>query len=716
MFKKEDGADSPHLLFESNVTPSTRQDSVTSFIAESSRGRQVISPLLDKLSLYSRSNPPLPCLSVTKAEVTLTCQGAPTTSEAWMVLNALGSSKECIDIASRELKKNNSKMIPWVGLAVKVMGETEGNAFCFLPLPIKTGLPWHVNAFFELASNRREIWQGGDLSGSGKNRADWNIALLTESVPSLLSRMLLEMSQISGEKIWDLFPPPPETLQPPWSQLSLAFYSKHLDTINIFRCQNSNLLQRASRLLFLDTSSRSCELQSLCTSLDLPIVAPDCPLWIEDLICRLTPGTNRLSPELLVQRLRNVVTSNGAEKLLSILSSQPSHVLLSYILSGVRMDPQGLIASTSLISELDGLPILPLLDGKFGAIRTKGGVLHSHSSSFIIPQSAAEQLLLMPAPHLSLDTTSLPHTLLLSLTSQSNLITLSTHALNELVLPHLKPNSVDSVVFAQYERFVDRDWLKVLWRWLLDKPALEISQITWPIVPIRGGQLVKLSNTILIPAPGWSDGLFDAFDHLGVSILDHDACDISSSEAQNQTSLIFQPPNLTGALRALLALSSSEKWRGDLDSLTPSLRNELRGFIVQPQWFGGRAPSLEPAEMKLLHSLPLFRTDNLIFKSISEGLLLPPKISLDPSSLSMIDPALLGDVITASPEEMKVLQALGVCQMTLGQLSQRVSRVDAPRESLFALGLGIVRKVVSGGRSSSNRKDPALDEMIEAAR
>jgi sacsin len=36
--------------------------------------------------------------------------------------------------------------------------EGDGQAFCFLPLPIKTGLPVHVNAFFELSSNRRDIW------------------------------------------------------------------------------------------------------------------------------------------------------------------------------------------------------------------------------------------------------------------------------------------------------------------------------------------------------------------------------------------------------------------------------------------------------------------------------------------------------------------------------------------------------------------------------
>ena len=33
-----------------------------------------------------------------------------------------------------------------------------GRAFCFLPLPVCTGLPVHVNGYFELSSNRRDIW------------------------------------------------------------------------------------------------------------------------------------------------------------------------------------------------------------------------------------------------------------------------------------------------------------------------------------------------------------------------------------------------------------------------------------------------------------------------------------------------------------------------------------------------------------------------------
>ena len=39
-------------------------------------------------------------------------------------------------------------------------GMPSGRAFCFLPLPIYTGMPTrvHINGYFELSSNRRDIW------------------------------------------------------------------------------------------------------------------------------------------------------------------------------------------------------------------------------------------------------------------------------------------------------------------------------------------------------------------------------------------------------------------------------------------------------------------------------------------------------------------------------------------------------------------------------
>ena len=43
------------------------------------------------------------------------------------------------------------------------------------------GMPIHINGYFELSSNRRDIWRASlpsEDSGAGKQKSDWNIALL----------------------------------------------------------------------------------------------------------------------------------------------------------------------------------------------------------------------------------------------------------------------------------------------------------------------------------------------------------------------------------------------------------------------------------------------------------------------------------------------------------------------------------------------------------
>ncbi len=51
--------------------------------------------------------------------------------------------------------------------ALAVSSGVTGRAFCFLPLPTLTGLPVHVNGYFELSSNRRDIWWVALAGGLG---------------------------------------------------------------------------------------------------------------------------------------------------------------------------------------------------------------------------------------------------------------------------------------------------------------------------------------------------------------------------------------------------------------------------------------------------------------------------------------------------------------------------------------------------------------------
>ena len=129
--------------------------------------------------------------------------------EDWEICNQLGGS-EANRIAT--LPSNSSlRLVPWAGVAALV-GSTRqsdaiihalsGAAYCFLSLPVSTGLPVHVNGFFELSSNRRDVWQAGaDMTGDGRTRAEWNAALMRSTIAPSYLRLLRKLKQRLGYSV-----------------------------------------------------------------------------------------------------------------------------------------------------------------------------------------------------------------------------------------------------------------------------------------------------------------------------------------------------------------------------------------------------------------------------------------------------------------------------------------------------------------------------------
>lgn len=129
-----------------------------------------------------------------------TCQSGSIEEEEWLLLNCIGGGA-ARDMACSPQAASNARWIPWIGVGIKLgvsrgsdlqfVAPVEGQAFSFLPLPVMTGLPVHINGSFELSSNRRDIWWGDDMRGDGAARAAWNRALLVVStvayqIPSCL--------------------------------------------------------------------------------------------------------------------------------------------------------------------------------------------------------------------------------------------------------------------------------------------------------------------------------------------------------------------------------------------------------------------------------------------------------------------------------------------------------------------------------------------------
>ncbi|KAM6934408.1 sacsin [Xenentodon cancila] len=117
----------------------------------------------------------------------------------WLLYNCFGTDRS-LEMALQE--DNHAKFsLPIGGIALPLQKNPEtgklsplqtdlvGQAFCFLPLPIQTGLPVNVNGTFAMMSNRKALWESGI-------KGEWNKALLQDPVATAYVTVLLALKKM----------------------------------------------------------------------------------------------------------------------------------------------------------------------------------------------------------------------------------------------------------------------------------------------------------------------------------------------------------------------------------------------------------------------------------------------------------------------------------------------------------------------------------------
>jgi sacsin len=106
--------------------------------------------------------------------------------------------------AVEELTKLGEKALPLVGAAARVRSSKKttfkGRAYCFLPTPVKTGLPFHVNGFFDLDSNRTGLTSEDELGVDEEYRGIWNRLLIERGIGEACARLLVDLTLDLGHK------------------------------------------------------------------------------------------------------------------------------------------------------------------------------------------------------------------------------------------------------------------------------------------------------------------------------------------------------------------------------------------------------------------------------------------------------------------------------------------------------------------------------------
>ena len=137
----------------------------------------------------------------------------PNESQIWLVASSMGKG------LTVQFKKDDKSLFPSAGVAARLIFDDygkllpvpvadqvaadvqrpEGKLFCYLPLPIKSGFPVHVNGTFAVASSRRSLKEktADDKDSTG---VEWNNSLMQDSVCEAYLDLLEDVKTLAADK------------------------------------------------------------------------------------------------------------------------------------------------------------------------------------------------------------------------------------------------------------------------------------------------------------------------------------------------------------------------------------------------------------------------------------------------------------------------------------------------------------------------------------
>ncbi|CAI0443992.1 unnamed protein product [Linum tenue] len=465
----------------------------------------------------------------------------------------------------------------------------EGRAFCFLPLPISTGLPAHINSYFELSSNRRDIWFGNDMAGGGKKRSDWNIYVLDNVAAPAYGHLLEKIAiEIGPCDLFFSYWPTAAVLEP-WASMARKLYlflSESGLRVLYTKARGGQWIS-SKQALFPDFSfHRIRDLVEALSDAGLPLVTAS-KLLVEQFM-EACSSLNLLTPQLLrtllIRRKRGFKNRNAVV------------VTLEYCL--VDLNP-------TQPENLYGLALLPLADGSHASFEKNGT-----GERVYVTWGNECGLLKDSLTHVLVDV-ELPESVKQKLCSiaeseKSNVSLLSCHLLEKLFLKLLPAEWQLSkrVTWAPGQQGQPTlEWMRLLWNYL--KSSCDDLSIfsKWPILPVQDNSLLRLvPNSNVIEDNGWSENMRSLLVKVGCLFLRNDL-----PLEHPQLGNFVQPPTASGILKAFLAAAGkAEDVEGIFADASAGELHELRSFVLQSKWF--MEEQMDDSLIELIKQLPMFES------------------------------------------------------------------------------------------------------------
>ena len=293
----------------------TAREETPDFLSSTVRQSQ----LFDLASEAVRSRQMLPWTSASSVRSIEFRDALSKKAERWVVCSSIGRN-QCLSLA-RSPDGRKSGLVPFAGVAAKFSSgkaaklvPVDGEIFCFLPLSIPTGLPFHVNGFFAVYSNRRGLWWHNTETVTEEKRAidvKWNEALITDALSKATTGMLQSVtSLVQNPLLCDYYRLWPDVFsaQLMWRHLAEAFYSAVIkENLALFRTTGEWIA--LSEALLLSSEVKQIPHAETLTDLSFPNYAS-----IPDGASHVLKGLTFVGKAFLRKRLLTV--ESFAEKLL----------------------------------------------------------------------------------------------------------------------------------------------------------------------------------------------------------------------------------------------------------------------------------------------------------------------------------------------------------------------------------------------------------------
>ena len=172
----------------------------------------------DKLLELCHNNP-AGLISVSYRHEIETNSGNRNTKSTWRTVSLIRTD-EGGELAKviKAMYESQEKVLPWAGAAARINAvSTEenpqpvgGKVYCFLPLPLESGLPVHINGFFNLNSSRDNLSSDSGQTGKDRPRAIWNQLLaqhvLSHAYANLIVDSVQDIGRYQPEEFYKLWP------------------------------------------------------------------------------------------------------------------------------------------------------------------------------------------------------------------------------------------------------------------------------------------------------------------------------------------------------------------------------------------------------------------------------------------------------------------------------------------------------------------------------